>query len=224
MGLAARLVGRKVSSRTMTKFEGKRPIMRLSRLSLPIHHDPSPALRHSMRSPSIKPRSLSVSPPQEYTARHQQGNRVGNSGATLAILCRVLDYFFGRRSRRSGLEFDREGLVVLSRFNEPSAVIPAKTCLGGLRGLQEREEQECKCMPSGILHAFSTDCFLRSTSMTAAGNSKSLASAFNYDCLFLRPMRMVASSFIDKEKLGTKSVTNLSDDFSSTSITSSKRR
>lgn len=51
---------------------------------------------------------------------------------------------------------------------------------------QEREEQECKCMPSGILHAFSTDCFLRSTSITAAGNSKSLASAFTIVYFFAR--------------------------------------
>lgn len=86
IGLAARRVGWKLSSRTMTKFEGKRPMMRLSRLSLPIHHDPSPALRHSIRSPSTNPRSRSVSPPQEYIARHQQGNRLGKSGALLAIV------------------------------------------------------------------------------------------------------------------------------------------
>ena len=85
IGLVARLVGWKLSSRTMTKFEGKRPIMRLSRLSLPIHHDPSPALRHSIRSPSTKPRSRSVSPPHEYTARHQHGNCVGRSGIVFAI-------------------------------------------------------------------------------------------------------------------------------------------
>lgn len=96
IGLEALLAGRKLSSRTSTKFEGNSPIIRLSRRSLPIHHDPSPALRHSIRSPSTNPRSrldcVSVSilnhrrldvngsrtsPPQLYTARHQHGNRVG---------------------------------------------------------------------------------------------------------------------------------------------------
>ena len=85
-GLGARLVGWKLSSSTMTKFDGNKPIMRRSRRSLPIHHDPSPALRHSMRSPSMKPRSLSVSPPHEYTARHQHGNRVGRPGEVFAII------------------------------------------------------------------------------------------------------------------------------------------
>jgi hypothetical protein len=56
-GLEALLAGRKLSSRTSTKFEGNSPIIRLSRRSLPIHHDPSPALRHSIRSPSTNPRS-----------------------------------------------------------------------------------------------------------------------------------------------------------------------
>lgn len=61
----------------------------MARLSLrkrPIHQDPSPAFRHSMRSPSTNPRSLFDSPPQEYVARHQQGNRVGRLGATCAII------------------------------------------------------------------------------------------------------------------------------------------
>lgn len=89
IGLAARLVGWKLSSSTITKLEGNNPIMRLSRLNLPIHHDPSPALRHSIRSPSMNPRSRPVSPPQEYTARHQQGNRVGRSGALLAMIIRL---------------------------------------------------------------------------------------------------------------------------------------
>ncbi len=51
--------------------------MRLSRRNLPIHHDPSPALRHSIKSPSTNPRSRFVSPPQEYIALHQHGNLVG---------------------------------------------------------------------------------------------------------------------------------------------------
>jgi hypothetical protein len=62
-GLALRLAlgkGWNVSGRTSTKFEGNRPTMRLSRLKRPIHHEPSPALRHSMRSPSINPRSRFV--------------------------------------------------------------------------------------------------------------------------------------------------------------------
>lgn len=58
-GLALRL-GWKFSSRSFTKFEGNSPTMRLSRLNRPIHHDPSPALRHSIRSPSMKPRSRFV--------------------------------------------------------------------------------------------------------------------------------------------------------------------
>lgn len=57
IGLETRLAGRKLSSRTSTKFDGNRPIIRLSRLSRPIHHEPSPALRHSIRSPSTNPRS-----------------------------------------------------------------------------------------------------------------------------------------------------------------------
>lgn len=57
MGLVVLLTGRKSSGRTSTKFEGNRPTILLSRRSLPIHHEPSPALRHSISSPSIKPRS-----------------------------------------------------------------------------------------------------------------------------------------------------------------------
>jgi hypothetical protein len=57
IGLEARLAGRKLSSSTWTKFEGNRPIIRLSRRNLPIHHDPSPAFKHSIRSPSMNPRS-----------------------------------------------------------------------------------------------------------------------------------------------------------------------
>lgn len=59
-GLAALLAGWKLSSRTWTKFEGKRPTMRLSLRNRPIHQDPSPAFRHSIRSPSMKPRSRLV--------------------------------------------------------------------------------------------------------------------------------------------------------------------
>lgn len=59
-GLAFRLPGWKLSSRTWTKFEGNSPTIRLSLLNRPIHHDPSPALRHSIRSPSMKPRSRLV--------------------------------------------------------------------------------------------------------------------------------------------------------------------
>jgi hypothetical protein len=57
IGLDALLAGRKLSSSTWTKFDGKRPIIRLSRRNLPIHHDPSPAFRHSIKSPSTKPKS-----------------------------------------------------------------------------------------------------------------------------------------------------------------------
>ena len=48
------------SSSTWTKLDGKRPTMRLSRRRRPIHHDPSPAFRHSIRSPSMNPRSFLV--------------------------------------------------------------------------------------------------------------------------------------------------------------------
>ncbi len=64
----------------------------MARLSLrkrPIHHDPSPALRHSIKSPSTKPRSRFVSPPQEYVALHQHGNRVGRAGAVVAMGMRL---------------------------------------------------------------------------------------------------------------------------------------
>jgi hypothetical protein len=56
-GLVDLVVGRKVSGNTSTKLEGNNPTARLSRHNLPVHHEPSPALRHSMRSPSINPRS-----------------------------------------------------------------------------------------------------------------------------------------------------------------------
>lgn len=79
------------SSSTCTKLDGKRPTALGSRRKRPIHQDPSPALRASMRSPSMKPRSFLVSPPHEYVALHQHGNR-GSSSDT-AILAR-------RRSKR----------------------------------------------------------------------------------------------------------------------------
>lgn len=63
MGLPLRLHGWKSSLRSSTKFDGNSPTMRLSRFNRPIHHDPSPALRTSIRSPSIKPRSRFVCPP-----------------------------------------------------------------------------------------------------------------------------------------------------------------
>jgi hypothetical protein len=105
IGLEARLAGRKLSSRTWTKFEGNTPSMRLSRHNLPVHHDPSPAFRHSIKSPSTKPRSrfdyitsvrigldcqhaaLPTSPPHEYVALHQHGNLVGNAegAGTMAV-------------------------------------------------------------------------------------------------------------------------------------------
>lgn len=62
-GLVVRITGRKLSSSNCTKFEGKRPIALLSLCRRPIHQDPSPALRHSIRSPSTNPRSLLLSPP-----------------------------------------------------------------------------------------------------------------------------------------------------------------
>jgi hypothetical protein len=80
-----RWTGTKSSPSTVTKFEGKSPIIRLSRRRRPIHHEPSPALRHSIRSPSTKPKSLFDSPPQEYTARHQHGNFVGSCGGSGAM-------------------------------------------------------------------------------------------------------------------------------------------
>jgi hypothetical protein len=60
IGLGHREGGRKDSSSTWTKFEGNEPTMRGSRRRRPVHHDPSPALRHSMRSPSRNPRSRLV--------------------------------------------------------------------------------------------------------------------------------------------------------------------
>lgn len=39
-----------------------------------------------MRSPSTNPKSRFVSPPHEYTARHQQGNFLGNGGASGAMV------------------------------------------------------------------------------------------------------------------------------------------
>lgn len=86
IGLDARLTGWKLSSSTLTKFDGKSPTARLSLRKRPVHHEPSPALRHSIRSPSTNPRSLFDSPPHEYVALHQQGNRVGRLGATCAIV------------------------------------------------------------------------------------------------------------------------------------------
>lgn len=59
-GLTDLLVGRKVSGSTWTKLLGNTPTVRRSRKSRPVHHDPSPALRHSIRSPSMKPRSRFV--------------------------------------------------------------------------------------------------------------------------------------------------------------------
>lgn len=67
------------SSSVFTKLLGNRPMARGSLRSRPIHHEPSPALRASIKSPSMKPRSFFVSPPHEYVARHQQGNLGGSS-------------------------------------------------------------------------------------------------------------------------------------------------
>jgi hypothetical protein len=85
MGLIDRLTGTKFSSNTWTKFEGNNPTMRRSLRSRPIHHWPSPAFRHSIKSPSTNPKSRLLSPPHEYTARHQHGNRVGSCGAAGGI-------------------------------------------------------------------------------------------------------------------------------------------
>lgn len=76
--VVSRLTGTKSSLRSSTKFDGNNPTARLSRRNRPIHHCPSPAFKHSIKSPSTNPRSLVVSPPQEYTARHQHGNRTGS--------------------------------------------------------------------------------------------------------------------------------------------------
>lgn len=59
-GLALRDLGWKSSPKTLTKLDGNAPTIRRSRFSLPTHQEPSPALRHSMRSPSMKPRSCVV--------------------------------------------------------------------------------------------------------------------------------------------------------------------
>ena len=64
-GLTVRVTGTKSSLSTWTKLDGKRPIIRRSRRRRPVHHCPSPALRHSIKSPSTNPRSFFVSPPQE---------------------------------------------------------------------------------------------------------------------------------------------------------------
>jgi hypothetical protein len=74
IGLEDLLVGRKLSSRTSTKLEGNKPIDRLSLHSLPIHHDPSPALRHSIRSPSTNPRSR-----LDYFSQHIENFGVPNA-------------------------------------------------------------------------------------------------------------------------------------------------
>lgn len=55
-GLADLVIGRKLSGNTSTKFDGKTPTVLLRR-NLPVHHDPSPAFKHSIKSPSMKPRS-----------------------------------------------------------------------------------------------------------------------------------------------------------------------
>jgi hypothetical protein len=59
-------IGDQPSGRSFTKLLGNNPTILLSLLSLPIHHDPSPAFRHSMRSPSMKPRSRFVCPLSVY--------------------------------------------------------------------------------------------------------------------------------------------------------------
>jgi hypothetical protein len=76
--VVSRLTGTKSSLRSSTKFDGNSPTARLSRRNRPIHHCPSPAFKHSIKSPSTNPRSRVVSPPQEYTARHQHGKRTGS--------------------------------------------------------------------------------------------------------------------------------------------------
>lgn len=86
-GVLWRLLGAgwKPSSSTLTKFDGNIPIALGSRRSRPIHQRPSPAFSASIRSPSTKPRSRFVSPPHEYVALTQQGNRAGRSeGAPMA--------------------------------------------------------------------------------------------------------------------------------------------
>ena len=88
IGLEALLTGMKLLSSTWTKLDGNNPIARLSRRKRPIHQEPSPAFRHSIKSPSTNPRSLFVSPPHEYIALHQHGNRVGKLGVAVAISVR----------------------------------------------------------------------------------------------------------------------------------------
>lgn len=51
------MVGRKSSGSTSTKLDGKEPTVLRSRNSLPTHHEPSPAFKHSIKSPSMNPRS-----------------------------------------------------------------------------------------------------------------------------------------------------------------------
>jgi hypothetical protein len=107
------------SSRTLTKLEGNRPTARGSLRSRPIHHCPSPAFSASIRSPSMKPKSFFVSPPQEYVALHQQGN-IGRSSGIAMLLA-------GTR-------------VPFSRVNGRSMACPAYVvcrccvCLGGCYG------------------------------------------------------------------------------------------
>jgi hypothetical protein len=52
--------GWKSSLSSSTKLLGNSPTMRRSRFSRPIHHEPSPALSTSIRSPSMNPRSRLV--------------------------------------------------------------------------------------------------------------------------------------------------------------------
>lgn len=78
IGLVSRLTGTKSSLKSSTKLDGNNPTARRSRRNRPIHHCPSPAFKHSIKSPSTNPRSRVVSPPHEYTARHQHGNRIGS--------------------------------------------------------------------------------------------------------------------------------------------------
>lgn len=60
-GVVLRLFpGHRLSSRSSTKLEGNKPTACLLRFSRPIHQAPSPALRHSIKSPSINPRSRLV--------------------------------------------------------------------------------------------------------------------------------------------------------------------
>lgn len=65
IGLVSRLTGTKSSLKSSTKLDGNSPTARLSRRNRPIHHCPSPAFKHSIKSPSTNPKSRVVSPPQE---------------------------------------------------------------------------------------------------------------------------------------------------------------